>query len=123
MKRLLSAAIPLLMGLLLAACETGGAGSVERPLMGKVVGLPPIVVDSLEEVGKEYAKYVKLAMFEPYMLGWHYCGYIEGAEGMPHPLVASQSGFKDPFENVHEETIEHVRLANGKAREWHAKGR
>ena len=49
MKRLLSAAIPLLMGLLLAACESGGAGSVERPLMGKVVGLPPTVVDSLEE--------------------------------------------------------------------------
>ena len=76
--------------------------------------------DTDEKVGEAYADYLKAALSEPYMIGWHYCGYVEGWEGQAHWLCANQNGFKDLFENIHEDTVAHVRRANAQAIQWHA---
>ena len=79
-----------------------------------------VACSSLEEVGRAYAGYLHDALSQPYIIGWHYCGYIEGWNGLPHSLCAAQCGFKNPFDKVHEETVGHVRRANASAHAWHA---
>jgi hypothetical protein len=77
-------------------------------------------VDSQETVGKEYARYLEQALRDPFVLGWHYCGYIENwtVPGR-QTQFQEQNGFKNPFEQVHEEAVSLVRMANRKAEQWH----
>lgn len=82
---------------------------------GKAKG---VIVGSQAEVGDSYARYLEAALTEPYIIGWHFCGYIEsfatqGARFQP------QNGFIDPFETVHQEAVTRVKAANAKAVRWH----
>ena len=80
-----------------------------------------IRVESQAAVGEEYSLYLEQAMGEPYVLGWHFCGYIENWTDPAKPgMFEAQNGFKDPFEKVHEEAITRVRAANRRAQSWHA---
>lgn len=86
-------------------------------------GAKGVPVSTQEEVGEEYYRYLKGVMELPFVIGWHYCGYIEGRPGLGAYFPERQCGFKDPFENVHEDAIARVREANRLAWSWHAGAR
>lgn len=82
------------------------------------------ILQSEDEIGPHYYQYLKEALSEPYIVGWHYCGYIEGWKGLDNsrdPLSQVQSGIKDPYEGTNETTITFMRKANSQAREWHGR--
>jgi len=91
--------------------------SAPDPKKQHLKGFP---VGSYNEVGEYYAAFMKGLMNLPFMIGWHYCGYIEGCAGT---RLEAQEGFRDPFGKTHAEVIEHVREANAKADEWHRASR
>jgi hypothetical protein len=79
-----------------------------------------VKVGSQKEVGDEYARYLRQALEKSFIVGWHFCGYIESWTEPGRPSrFAPQNGFKDPFEHVHEEAIVRVRAANRQAQAWH----
>lgn len=91
-----------------------------------------VIVSTQEEVGREYETYLEKIMKLPFVVGWHHCGYMEGWKGLEkyevdnpytvtNPLCSTQCGFKDPFEDVHEETIRHLIRANASAHSNHEK--
>ena len=77
-----------------------------------------VIVDSEAEVGKAFAEYLQAALAEPYIIGWHFCGYVESYAG-PNGRMQPQCGFIDPFEVPHEEALSQVRAANAAATRWH----
>ncbi|MCP4656287.1 MAG: MBL fold metallo-hydrolase [bacterium] len=79
-------------------------------------------VGSQEEVGVAYERYLQAILSEPYVLGWHYCGFMEGAADLArrHPLFARQNGLMRPDGTVYTSTVERVTRANGRAFAWHA---
>jgi hypothetical protein len=77
-----------------------------------------IKVGSYREVGQRYAGYLREILQEPYMLGWHYCGYMEGWAGSAKHLEA-QSGLVDPFDRPYMEAVSLITEANAHAEAWH----
>lgn len=80
------------------------------------------ILQSEEDIGPHYYQYLKEALSEPYIVGWHYCGYIEGWRGLDNsrdPLSQVQSGIKDPYEQTNKNTITFMQKANSQAIEWH----
>ncbi len=77
-----------------------------------------VIVRSQAEVGDAFARYLEGAMVEPYIVGWHFCGYIESFTAQ-NDRFQPQNGFIDPFEKVHQEAVSKVKAANGKAVRWH----
>lgn len=82
---------------------------------GKAKG---VIVGSQTEVGDSYARYLEAALTEPYIIGWHFCGYMESFATQGERFQP-QNGFIDPFETVHQEAVSRVKAANGKAVRWH----
>jgi glyoxylase-like metal-dependent hydrolase (beta-lactamase superfamily II) len=82
-------------------------------------------VGSQAAVGKAYTNYLALLMAEPYAVGWHHCGFMEGSPDLArvHRYFTIQNGFLKPDGTPHKETIELVTGANSKAHGWHAKAR
>ena len=78
-------------------------------------------VDSQEAVGDAYATYLRAALAEPYIIGWHFCGYIESWP-VATDQFQPQNGFIDPFEVVHDAAVAKVTVANGQAVAWHKGG-
>ena len=80
-------------------------------------------VGSQEEVGAAYARYLDAVLAEPYVLGWHYCGYVEGAPDLSRfgPLPERQNGIVRPDGFVYRETTERIAQANSLAEERHAR--
>lgn len=81
-----------------------------------------VICHSQQEVGENYKKFLRGLMELPFIVGWHHCGYMEGWNGLyieGDPFSSMTSGFKDPFENVHEDAIVHVKEANLSAYYWH----
>jgi glyoxylase-like metal-dependent hydrolase (beta-lactamase superfamily II) len=78
-------------------------------------------VASDKEVGRQYAKYLKAMMKTPYVVGWHFCGFIEGSPDLKkyHPYFAIQSGFLRPDGTPYRKTLDGVVKANSSARRWH----
>ena len=76
------------------------------------------------EVGESYAGYLRAAMETGFVVGWHYCGYIEGRKGVTPdhaPTLERQCGLLDPFENEHADAVAWLRGANDHANIWHAR--
>ena len=84
-------------------------------------GAKGVHVASQDAVGDAYFDYMKAAMAVPYVIGWHYCGYMEGQRGMQSPDTAEdrQNGFLDPFGRPFEYTLKRVTEANHQAQRWH----
>lgn len=101
---------PILMG--------DSSFSVVKPYQTKAKG---VKVESQDAVGDAYYEYLESIMALPYVIGWHYCGYIEGHVGMNRRDCCEdrQSGFLDPWGNPFEYTLERVTEANRKAKGWH----
>ena len=80
---------------------------------------------SQEEVGQAYYHYLKKMIGEPFIVGWHNCGFIEGSPDLRryHPFFAIQPGFLRPDGTPYEETIKLVEEANRRALNWHADAR
>ncbi|MCK5801462.1 MAG: hypothetical protein KAI66_01455 [Lentisphaeria bacterium] len=81
-------------------------------------------VASQMEVGQAYADYLRAALSEPYIVGWHYDGYVEGRPGVEpdyDPTLCRQCGLLDPDERVHEDAVTWIRSANAHAMLWHSR--
>jgi len=78
-------------------------------------------VKSREQVGMAYHDYLRRIMNEPYVTGWHHCGFIEGSPDLKkyHPYYAVQSGFLRPDGRPYKNTISWVKKANSRAGAWH----
>jgi len=94
---------PILMG------DSSFAHPNERVPKPKGVEVP-----SQPEVGTAYAAYLSTMAAQPWFIGWHHCGYMEGAPDLKRigPLIARQNGFIRPDGAVYEETIRAVTAAN-----------
>jgi len=80
-----------------------------------------IHVSSEKEVGRRYAKYLEATMRMPFVVGWHFCGFIEGSGDLAkyHPYFAIQNGFLRPDGTPYAEALERVVKANAAAKKWH----
>jgi hypothetical protein len=68
---------------------------------------------SVEEVADKYRQYLEDAMSQPYMIGWHHCGYLEQWDDSERGDVNSnENGFLDPFENEYTEWTNVIREVN-----------
>jgi glyoxylase-like metal-dependent hydrolase (beta-lactamase superfamily II) len=78
-------------------------------------------VSSQREVGEAYYTYLQSIMTEPYIVGWHYCGFIEGSPDLTrfHRFFSIQNGFLQPDGTPYKEAIDRVTEANLKANSWH----
>ncbi len=75
---------------------------------------------SVAEVAEFYAETLEGMMAEPYILGWHHCGYLQqwdAAERGDSPM--NENEFLDPFEKPWTEWTSVIREVNAKAEEWH----
>ena len=78
-------------------------------------------VSSQREVGDAYYTYLQSIMMEPYIVGWHYCGFIEGSPDLTrfHRFFSIQNGLLQPDGTPYKEAIDRVTEANLKANSWH----
>jgi glyoxylase-like metal-dependent hydrolase (beta-lactamase superfamily II) len=78
---------------------------------------------SQAEVGRAYEHYLRTILREPYVVGWHFCGFIEGSRdlGKFHPYFTFQNGLLKADGSPYAETVAAVRRANAQAQEWHAR--
>jgi hypothetical protein len=82
----------------------------------------PVQVDSSEEVGREYERYLEAVMRQPYVVGWHWCGYIMGSPDLLKTVgfwPSKQYGLLDPDGTPHKTELQHVVAANANAVRWH----
>jgi glyoxylase-like metal-dependent hydrolase (beta-lactamase superfamily II) len=79
-------------------------------------------VSSQKEVGNAYYQYLQSVMAEPYVVGWHFCGFIEGSPDLKkfHHYFSIQNGLLKPDGTPYQETINRVIEANKNAYSWHA---
>ncbi|HPQ72127.1 MAG TPA: alkyl sulfatase dimerization domain-containing protein [bacterium] len=77
---------------------------------------------SQEMVGEAYYQYLQTIEAQPYILGWHHCGFIEGSPDLKrfHPFYAIQTGFLRPDGTPYVDTVRRVTEANRQAFAWHA---
>jgi glyoxylase-like metal-dependent hydrolase (beta-lactamase superfamily II) len=82
-------------------------------------------VGTERKVGKAYARYLRAMMRKPYVVGWHFCGYIEGSPDLArfHPYFAIQNGLLRPDGTPYQEALEGVIAANAKAARWHERAK
>jgi hypothetical protein len=93
------------------------AYGVVRPKMTAVKGRS---VKDLDEMGREYATYLKGIMNLPFMIGWLNCGYMETWDGATTDNTGKcQCGFFDPFGKPLTEAMMQVKKANINAIKWH----
>jgi len=78
---------------------------------------------SRPEVGDAYARYLEDILAEPWVVGWHNCGYIDGSPDLAvhHPYFAIQPGFLRSDGTPYESVVERVAAANRSAERWHAR--
>lgn len=78
-------------------------------------------VKSQREVGNAYFDYLQAIMAEPYIIGWHYCGFIEGSPDLTkfHRFFSIQNGLLQPDGTPYQEAIARVSEANSRAYLWH----
>ena len=83
-----------------------------------------LLVDDHLRAGQCYADYLRAAMESGFVVGWHYCGYMEGRQGVSpeyDPDLERLGGLLDPFENEHSDALAWLRVANEHANVWHAR--
>lgn len=82
-------------------------------------------VSSQKEVGEAYGHYLETLLAEPYAVGWHYCGFIEGSPDLAiwHPYYAIQNGLLEPNGSPYTEATDRVTEANARAASWHARAK
>jgi glyoxylase-like metal-dependent hydrolase (beta-lactamase superfamily II) len=78
-------------------------------------------VSSQKEVGDAYHTYLHSVMEEPYVVGWHFCGFIEGSPDLKkhHYYFSIQNGLLKPDGTPYQEAIDRVAAANVNASSWH----
>ena len=83
--------------------------------------LKGVHVSSQKEVGNAYYTYLHSVMEEPYVVGWHFCGFIEGSPDLKkhHYYFSIQNGLLKPDGTPYQEAIDRVVAANLKAHAWH----
>lgn len=92
---------------------------VKPPEQTQVKGL---LLSNQSEVGQAYHDYLRNLCSEPYMVGWHHCGFVEQWDGgKSHDWEINENGFFDPFMRPHASLVERVSTANAQARLWHQK--
>ena len=79
--------------------------------------------DSQDEVGKAYAEYLTTMAREPFFIGWHHCGVIEGAPELEQfsVLLSRQNGLMLGDGTVYEDAVKHIKKANSQAFSLHEK--
>ncbi|MDP8224564.1 MAG: alkyl sulfatase dimerization domain-containing protein [Candidatus Lernaella stagnicola] len=82
-------------------------------------------VESPAAVGEAFYHYLQTVMAEPYVVGWHHCGYIEGSPDLKkfHRFYAQQSGFLRADGTPYTEIVDRVTAANHRAFAWHEAAR
>jgi hypothetical protein len=84
-------------------------------------GTRGVMVDSYAAMGDAYAAYLQDALRQPFIVGWHFCGWVEGrGTRADNGGALPTGGFQDGFEAVHEDVVDRVRAANAMAVAWHA---
>ena len=79
----------------------------------ETIGLPGIIpplCDSRREVGERYVEYFSRLLELPFVVGWHWCGYIDRTSDSEGPL--QHSGLKDCRGNPYMETVELIKSFN-----------
>jgi hypothetical protein len=101
-----------------------GDSSFAVQIEGQPLRTKGLLVEDHLRVGQCYADYLRAAMESGFVVGWHYCGYIEGRQGVTpdyDPTLERQCGLLDPFENEHSDALAWLRVANEHANIWHAR--
>lgn len=65
-------------------------------------------MDTQAERGADYASGLARAIAEPWIIGWHWCGYIEN--------LGRGWGIKDPHDEFYTDMTDQIREANARAR-------
>lgn len=80
-----------------------------------------IHVASRQDVGEAHAKYLERILAQPWVLGWHLCGFIDGSPDLAshHPYFSIQPGLLASNGTPHEATVRKVKQANQRAPDWH----
>jgi hypothetical protein len=87
------------------------------PRQTKVKGT---LVQTQEAVGDAYRRYLRELCSQPFMLGWHHCGFVEQWDGGKDiEWQLNENGFFDPFLRPHEQLVAEVSAANAQAHAWH----
>ena len=74
------------------------------------------------DAAKAYRDYLAATAAQPYMLGWHHCGYLQQWDGAERGDVNSnENGFLDPFENEYSLWTRAIMAANREAHGQHAR--
>ncbi len=79
-------------------------------------------LNSQENVGRAYAGYLRQILAEPYVIGWHFCGYMEGSLDLAryHLYYSYQNGLVNAAGVPYPGTVARVTAANARAQRWHS---
>jgi hypothetical protein len=83
-------------------------------------GVKGTQVASRAEAGAAYAEALEGSMRLPYMLGYHWCGFIAQWDDPHRTQAINENGLVDPFGQPYPALVGPFREANAKAAEWHA---
>jgi glyoxylase-like metal-dependent hydrolase (beta-lactamase superfamily II) len=80
-----------------------------------------VKVESIDAVGDAYYHYLETVMKMPFVLGWHYCGFMEGSPELKkyHVYFSIQSGLVRADGKPYEKVVARVAEANKQAAIWH----
>jgi len=71
------------------------------------------------EAGALYAQTLEDLMRQPYMLGYHWCGYIAQWDDPEREQRINENGLVDPFGEPYPEITNPFSAANRQAKQWH----
>jgi len=90
-------------------CDSSYSTSTE----GLPGNIPPLC-ENRQQVGERYIEYFDRILELPFVVGWHWCGYIDRTAESEGPL--QHSGLKDCFGNPYTEAVELIKAYNERFR-------
>ncbi len=76
-----------------------------------------------EKMGESYTQFASALAAEPYIVGYHHCGFIQTWQTPERKGYAIRSGFVNPFGEPYKKFVDHVARTNRQINEWHWKAR
>lgn len=74
-----------------------------------------------KKIGQSYSKFVQTLTSQPYIVGYHHCGFIQTYQTPQRKNYATRSGFINPFGEIYKVFTEQVTRTNLQINEWHKK--